>query len=263
LIAGELIAGGKLDPEATAGHYLPWLGTGYHGARIADLLDMNVENDFSEDYSDPNADCYLEEEALGWRLPPDDRPELTLQGFAKGLKGADLRNMSSYAAYKSANTDVLTLIAASLTDLPARLMAITDAAGYAGGLHISQSPEGLPAFSGGGCLSAVDLARFGLVFARRGEAVYGQSVGNAGFTAATLTRSAPIVSPIRDWQRYSNHLMTDGRRLGHAGYGGQYLMVDMENGRVAAFLSVWENDSGYDEGEMAKIIRALEGILAA
>jgi hypothetical protein len=63
--------------------------------------------------------------------------------------------------------------------------------------------------------------------------------------------------------RYSNHVMTNGRWLGHAGYGGQFLMVDMKSGRAAAYLSVLENDSGYDEAYMCWIIRSLETILAA
>src|SRR5690606_32013226 len=92
LIAGALIENGSLDPDATAGSYLPDLGSGYHGARIRDLLDMNVCNDFSEDYADPAADCYREEEALGWRLPADGRPELRLRDFVRSVTGADLEN---------------------------------------------------------------------------------------------------------------------------------------------------------------------------
>jgi CubicO group peptidase (beta-lactamase class C family) len=268
LIVGELIAAGRLDLDRRVESYLPRIGSGYARARIGDLLDMNLRNDFSEDYADPFADCYREEQALGWRLPPDGAPELSLQDFAASLTGGDLTNLTGYADYKSANTDVLTLIAAGLTDLPARIAAITDAAGYEGGFHISLSVDGVPGFSGGGCLSARDLARFGLLIARGGRGVCAAGseaggVGSATFTAQSLRRSAPLLSPARSWQRYSNHLMTDGTRLGHAGYGGQYLMVDMETGRAAAFLSVLENPSGYDEGYMHDVVRALEQILAA
>lgn len=261
LIAGALIEEGRLDPEQTAGHYLPWLGSGYHDARVRDLLDMNVANDFSEDYSDPAADCYREEEALGWRLPPDGQAEMTLAAFAAGITGTDLTNRRGYVEYKSANTDVLTLIAAGLTDLPARLAAIADGAGYAGGFHVSLSPEGLPALSGGGCLSALDLVRFGLVFARGGSGIDGHQVGSAAFLAAALTSKGPPLSRARPGQRYAGHLMTDGRTVGHAGYGGQYLMIRPATGRVAAFLSVLDNDSGYDEAYMAGVVEALDRLL--
>jgi CubicO group peptidase (beta-lactamase class C family) len=186
-----------------------------------------------------------------------------MHNFAAAITGADLTNRTGYTLYKSANTDVLTLIAAAAgSEHPLRrLEAIVDAAGYEGGFHISLSPEGLPALSGGGCLSARDLARFGLLLARGGRAVSGADVGNAGFTAASRHRGPNPLSPTRPRMRYSNQLMTDGRWIGHAGYGGQFLMVDTTSGRVAAFLSVLDNESGYDEAYMAQVIQSLATIL--
>lgn len=263
LIAGTLIEQGLLDLDRTAGCYLTELGSGYHKARICDLLDMNLCNDFSEDYSNPAADCYREEEALGWRLPPDGTPETTLHDFACSITGTDLKNRSGHAEYKSANTDVLTLIAAEMIDLPAMLTNICDAAGYAGALHISLSPEGVPAFSGGGCLSALDLARFGLLFARCGQGAGGAGVGSPAYLRACRTADRLPLSSSRPWQRYAGHLMTDGARIGHAGYGGQYLMIDPDRGRIALYLGVLENDSGYDEAFMAGIERSLAKLCAA
>jgi CubicO group peptidase (beta-lactamase class C family) len=260
---GALIAEGRVDPARAVSHYLPWIGSGYSGATVGALLNMDVENDFSENYDDPKADCYREEEALGWRLPTDDGPEMTLRDFAASLTGGDPTNRSGYARYKSANTDVLTLIAAetSAEPLARRIEAIADAAGYSGAFHISLSPDLYPAFSGGGCLSARDLARFGLLLARGGQGVDGTVVGSAHFTRASLSDSAPILNPSLSSVRYSNHIMTDGHWLGHAGYGGQFLMVGMKTGRVAAFLSVLENESGYDRAYMDNIIRSLRDIL--
>lgn len=260
LIAGELVASGHIDLTDRVGDLLPWIGSAYASARVQDVLDMNVENDFSEDYDDPQADCYREEEALGWRLPGGCAPEISLREFVAGLTGGDLANNSGYARYKSANTDVLTLIAASLVNLPARIEAIADAAGYENAFHISLSAEHLPAFSGGGCLSARDLARFGLLLAREGRAVFGPQVGSPGFLRASLVRSAPLLGPKRGAIRYSNHLMTNGRWIGHAGYGGQFVMIDTRSGRVAAFLSVLENASGYDDDYMSAVIASLEAI---
>lgn len=265
LILGELIDEKRVDPLRPVSDYLPWIGSAYSSARVVDVADMNVTNDFTEDYDDPLSGCYAEEEALGWRLPDGSRPEITLREFAAGLTGGDLINRSGYAIYKSANTDVLALIAAAAggCDLIARLGAIVDAAGYEGGLHISLSPDMVPAFSGGGCLSARDLARFGLLLARGGTGVDGTSVGSAGFTRRALLRDAPLIGPTRPGVRYSGQLMTNGRWIGHAGYGGQFLMIDMTSGAVAAFLSVLENDSGYDEAYMTGLIQSLDQVLAA
>jgi CubicO group peptidase (beta-lactamase class C family) len=260
LIAGALVQEGALDLRARVERYLPRVGPGYRAAVLEDVLDMAVENDFTEDYADPDAACYAEEEALGWRLPPDGRAEPTLADFVAGLTGSGHRVEGQEARYKSANTDVLTLIAAQMRPLQVVMQQIADAAGYAGAFHCSLSPEGLPALSGGGCLSPRDLARFGLLIARGGVGVDGARVGDLDFLHGAMRRDAPAI-PGRPGQRYSRHLMTDGRWVGHAGYGGQFLMIDPARSRVAAYLSVIENDSGYDAAAMRAIIGGLEQVL--
>jgi CubicO group peptidase (beta-lactamase class C family) len=261
LIIGELVAAGRLNLSDRIGTLLPWVGTAYDRATLQDVLDMNVENDFSEDYADPFAGCYAEEQAIAFRLPPDSQAEPTLHDFVASLTGTDLTNRTGWAQYKSANTDLLTLLAAAHVNLPARMEAIADAAGYEGALHMALSPDLHPAFSGGGCLSGRDLARFGLLLARRGKAVFGPTVGSAAFTDAALTRPTLKLGPKRGAVRYANHVMTNGRWIGHGGYGGQFLMVDMETGRVAVFFSVLENDSGYDTDYMADVVARMERVI--
>ena len=251
LIFGHLLEQELVSLDAPVSDYLPDIGTGYADAPVGALLDMAVRNDFSEDYSDPLSDCYTEEIALGWRLPPEGAPEPSLAQFAAGITGFRPGPPPAFAEYKSANTDVLTLIAAAVSPVPlARLVEeIADAAGYEGAFHISLSPEQLPAFSGGGCLSARDLARFGLLFAgKSGDGPY----PNAGYLRYCLARAAPSLKPPRDWLRYSGHLMTNGRLLGHAGYGGQFLLVDTDTGTSCGLLSVLENDAGYDDEYMSQ-----------
>ena len=265
LIMGRLIAEGRIDPGKQVRDYLPDVGSGYARARVQDVLDMNVANDFTEDYADPNSDCYTEEAALGWRLPSRGQPEPALREFICAISGGDPTNATGQAIYKSANTDLLTLIAAAVSPRPllAEVEAIADAAGYEGAFHISLSPDGYPAFSGGGCLGARDLARFGQIFARRGRDIQGRPLADHAFLETSLTRHAPMISPPRNWLRYSNHLMTDGRLLGHAGYGGQFLMVDMKTGLSCAFFSVLENDAGYDDAYASKMVCALRDLCLA
>lgn len=259
LIVGQLLEQGLIALDAKVSDYLPDIGTGYAEASIQSLLDMAVSNDFSEDYSDPNSDCYTEEIALGWRLPTPDVAETTLVDFTNSITGFAPTERHAQAEYKSANTDVLTRIAATVSPKPlAKLVEeIADAVGYEGVFHISLSPEGYPAFSGGGCLSVRDLARLGLLFARGGCDLFGKPFANAAFTANSLSRPAPKLTPPKDWLRYSNHLMTDGRFVGHAGYGGQFLMVDTKSGTSCAFLSVLENEAGYDDGYMGLVAQAM------
>ena len=259
LIIGQLLEQGLLSLDAKVSDYLPGIGSGYRDATVQTVLDMAVTNDFTEDYSDPMSDCYLEEIALGWRLPAPGLDEITLGDFASGITGFRATEARSQAEYKSANTDVLTLIAAAVSAIPlaAHIERIADAVGYEGAFHISCSPDGYPAFSGGGCLSARDLARFGLFLARKGHDLHDQPIGNAAFLEHSLTRPAPAMTPPKEWLRYSNQTMTDGRVVGHAGYGGQFLMVDMETGTSCAFLSVLENEAGYDDAYMDNVARIL------
>ena len=265
LIMGQLIGQGLVSPDAKVAQYLPDIGSGYREATVQALLDMSVSNDFTEDYDDPHADCYDEEIALGWRLPAEGQEEITLRDFATGITGFSENEARTEAKYKSANTDVLTLIAAAVSPVPlaALIERIADAAGYEGAFHISLSKDGYPAFSGGGCLSARDLARFGLLLARDGADLFGSPLGNAAFLRHSLTRAAPALVPPKDWLRYSNQTMTDGRVVGHAGYGGQFLMVDMVTGTSCAFLSVLENDAGYDDTYMGNVARVLRQVCCA
>ena len=263
LIIGQLISQGVLSLDSKIKDYLPDIGTGYAEASLQSLLDMTVTNDFSEDYSDPHSDCYTEEIALGWRLPSNNMvKESTLVDFTNSITGYFDQENVTVALYKSANTDVLTRILAkhSPKSLAEHIEEIADAIGYEGAFHISLSPDGYPAFSGGGCLSVRDLARFGLMFAREGLDIHGAEFANSVFMSKSLSRNAPSLSQPKEWLRYSNHLMTDGRFVGHAGYGGQFLLVDTVTKTSCSFFSVLENDDGYDDTYMGEVATTLRDI---
>jgi len=263
LIIGQLISKGVLSLDAKVKEYLPDIGSGYAEAPLQALLDMKVANNFSEDYFDPHSDCYAEEIALGWRLPSHSmEKESTLVDFTNSITGFCDQENITVADYKSANTDVLTRILAkcSSKSLATHIEEIADAVGYEGAFHISLSPDGYPAFSGGGCLSARDLARFGLMFARKGLDIHGANFASSAFLTKSMSRNAPSLSEPKEWLRYSNHLMTDGRFVGHAGYGGQFLLVDTITNTSCSFLSVLENKDGYDHiymGEVATTLRKI------
>ena len=263
LIIGKLIGQGILSLDAKIKDYLPDIGTGYAEASLQSLLDMTVNNNFSEDYSDPHSDCYTEEIALGWRLPSNNMlKESTLVDFTNSITGYFNQENVTVTQYKSANTDVLTRILAKYSpkSLAEHIEEIADAIGYEGAFHISLSPDGYPAFSGGGCLSARDLARFGLMFARDGLDIHGVEFANSAFMSKSLSRNAPSLSQPKEWLRYSNHLMTDGRFVGHAGYGGQFLLVDTITKTSCSFLSVLENEDGYDDTYMGEVATTLRDI---
>jgi CubicO group peptidase (beta-lactamase class C family) len=109
LIIGRLWEDGKLDLAETIGAILPWIGPGYFGASLQDVLNMNVQNDYDEDYANAEASVFQHEAATGMRLPSG--PELTNRCFLAGINLAvgarDTRNDTGSYLYKSANTDGL------------------------------------------------------------------------------------------------------------------------------------------------------------
>jgi CubicO group peptidase (beta-lactamase class C family) len=262
LVVGRLVERGKVDLGREVRHYLPDIGSGYATATVQDVLDMNVVNHYSEDYSDPVASVFLQEVAMGWRLPASGARETSNREFVRGIKSSDVTNRTGLVQYKSANTDVVGEIAERASGKPLRdlLMEIVEAAGLEGTFHIGTDRAGTPIINGGACLTARDLARYALLFVRGGRGVGGQQVGSQAFIETTRTRKGVPYAAPRDWQRYSNHTVTDGQCLGHGGYGGQYMLANPDTGVVVVFFSVLENADAHDAAYSAEVIRMAEEI---
>jgi CubicO group peptidase (beta-lactamase class C family) len=262
LVFGRLVERGMVDPAREVGHYLPDIGSGYATATVQDVLDMSVINDFGEDYSDPFASVFLQEAAMGWRLPGPGQRETTIREFVRGIASADVTNRTGLVQYKSANTDVLGEIAERVSGRSLRdmLIDIVEAAGLEDTFHIGMDRAGTPIVNGGGCVSARDLARYALLFVRGGRGVGGRQVGSRAFIETTRTRKGVPYGEPRAWQRYSNHTATDGQCVGHGGYGGQYMLANPDTGVVVVFFSVLENADAYDRDYSAEVIRMAEEV---
>lgn len=265
LLIGRLWEEGRISLQAPVGDILPWIGAGYRGAVVQDALDMNLQNDFDEDYSNPDSAAFRHEVALGMRIDdldePSNRDFLADIGLAPGQ--GDTRNRTATCLYKSANTDVLAHAAEAIMGRPLHhwLADLADAAGVESALHVGTDRSGFPTLNGGICLTARDLCRYGSIFARRGFGLTGRPFGSSAFLDLTLAGGIPMPVP-RGHLRYSNQTNTNGTWVGHGGYGGQYLVANPETGRVACFLSVLENDAGYDADYYPPIIAMLAEICA-
>ena len=119
---------------------------------------------------------------------------------------------------------------------------------------------GMPWMSSGGSLISRDLARFGLLFFRKGKGANQNNVGSSEFIDLTIRNPGPQRPQPEDFIRYSNQTMTSSDWIGHGGYGGQFLLVNMVTGIVAAFFSVIETPSATDEEYKIKMIRMLEEV---
>lgn len=265
LIVGRLWEDGKLRLDETIGAILPWIGAGYRNATVQDVLNMNVQNGYDEDYSNPDTTAFLHEAASGMRLPtgpePSNREFIAAVGLAPGAE--DTINRSGSYLYKSANTDVLAFAAEARGGraMGQWLADLADAAGVEGALHAATDRQGFPLLNGGICLTARDLCRYGAVIARMGRGVGGRQFGSDAFLRATQAQGIAMAPP-RQHLRYSNQTNTNGVWLGHGGYGGQYLLANPDTGRVACFLSVLDDEDGYSAAYYPPIIAMLAEICA-
>ena len=84
---------------------------------------------------------------------------------------------------------------------------------------------------------------------------------NRGEAFLRATQAGGIAMPApRGHLRYSNQTNTDGVWFGHGGYGGQYMVANPDTGRVAVFLSVLQDEDGYDSDYYPPIIAMLAAL---
>jgi CubicO group peptidase (beta-lactamase class C family) len=244
LALGRLIDDGRVDVDAPVKEYLPEVGSGYAEATVQQVLDMNVVNDYSEDYEDPACSAFASETTCGWRLPAGG-DEQTIRQFLCTIQSDDVHNPSGETLYKSSNTDILGWIVERCSGRPLRdwYLEIAEAAGIEQSMYVSTDREFVPLASGGISLSARDLARYGMLFLTGGIGVNGERVGSAAFIERTRVNPGTRRA---DGYRYSNQTVTNGRWLGHGGYGGQWMLADPDANAVVAFFSVLENRSASD-----------------
>ncbi|MES0026616.1 MULTISPECIES: serine hydrolase domain-containing protein [unclassified Mesorhizobium] len=264
LMLGRAVADGFVNLDERVDSYLPEIGTGYAGATVRAVADMNVANDFTEDYTDPHASVYNLDAAYGWRLPQEGQKEETPRSFLCGIGSNDNINRTGHVLYKSANSDVIGWIVERASGRPLRdwLIEIVEAAGIEGCFHMSCDREGVPMVSGGACLTARDLARYGLLFARKGEGIDGRRVGDAAFIEETRRNPGPTFTKPLDWFHYSRQTYTDGTWFGHSGYGGQYMFANPDTGTVVVYLGVLENRAAADPEFGAALMKVATDLVA-
>ena len=86
LFIGELVEKNIIDLNKTVSEYLPNINSGYASAKIQDVLDMNIQNSYSEDYTDPYTSSFLHEPVCGWRLPNDQNYKIVQEEFLNSIE---------------------------------------------------------------------------------------------------------------------------------------------------------------------------------
>ncbi len=110
-------------------------------------------------------------------------------------------------------------------------------------------------------MTARDLARYGLIFARKGRGIANEIVGSYQLMEATRLCIGPTFAAPDDYIHYGNQLKTNGQWIGHSGWGGQLLMVDPDNATVVVFFSVLENESASDDSYSKAIVEMAQELI--
>ena len=268
LFIGELVEKKIISLKDKISKYLPNIGTGYAEATIQDVLDMNIENAYSEDYTDPFTSSYLHEPVCGWRLPKNLNEKIGQEEFLNNIecnKNKDLKNNTEFSHYKSANTDVIGLLIEKVSKKKLKdwVLDAVEAAGFEDALYMGTDRYGMPWISGGGCLISRDFLRFALLFSRKGIGVENRIIGSSSFFDQTLNnKGTKYLEFTKDkFVHYSNSVMKSGNWIGHSGLGGQFLAANLKTGIVASFFSVIDTPSGTDDNYKKDMICMMDEVV--
>ena len=170
-LAAALVAEGKLDPDALVTHYIPELaGSGFANATVRQVMDMTTAIQFSEEYTDPNAEIWAFSAAGN---PMVVHPEGTANGYHAYLK--EVKQSGTHGVefgYRTVNADLLGWIveragganvAEQMTDRIWSRMGMEQDAYY------QVDAMGIPFVGGGFDATLRDLARFGQMMLQEGR----------------------------------------------------------------------------------------------
>jgi CubicO group peptidase (beta-lactamase class C family) len=164
LMAAILVHEGRIDPSAVVARYIPELAGGAFGdATVRQVMDMTTGVQYSENYTDPNAEVRAYGVAAGFSPPPPGfSGPTTIVDFLRTLKKQGEHGQAF--AYKTCNTEVLAWIVQRVSDTPmSQLLSerIWQKLGAEEDAYLIVDRIGAPACGGGMNLALRDLARFG------------------------------------------------------------------------------------------------------
>lgn len=172
LLAEILVAEGTLDENAQVASLVPELkNSGFGNASVRQVMDMTTALDYSEDYSDPDADIWIYSKAASPLPKPADYTGPT--GYFDYLKTVKQNGVHGEAfGYRTINSDALGWIIARITgkdvaqSLSERLWRKMGAEQDA---YLTVDAKGTP-FAGGGLSAGLrDMGRIGLLMLQDGK----------------------------------------------------------------------------------------------
>ena len=173
MLVGILVEQGKLETKKQVTDYLPELAnTGLAGATVQQVLDMSAALKYSEDYTDLNADVYIEACVFSWGTPLGCKPGPdTFETYIQTLKEKSQHNGEKFH-YRSVLTNVLAMLIERTSG--ERMVSLLNKhiwqkLGMENDGYFNVDSVGF-AFAGGGLsATARDVMRFGSVLLNNGQ----------------------------------------------------------------------------------------------
>jgi hypothetical protein len=250
-VAARLVERGDLALDTLLTDAVPELaGSGYDGATVRHLLDMQVGVRFGEDYDDDEAEIARLDRLYGFRPrraadEPGSTYAFATETTREGAHGRALH-------YVSLNLQVLAWVMerASGRSAPDLIAELWDGLGGEHEAYIALDAAGAAQLEGGFSSSLRDLGRFGQMLCRGGEGPAGRVVPEWFIADAerngdreAFRRAEDSHGDVLPDPAYRNNFWTatfDGRTvLMGVGIFGQFLYVDRASGLVVARFSTW------------------------
>ncbi|MCV2868970.1 beta-lactamase family protein [Defluviimonas sp. WL0002] len=247
-LAGVLWGEGLIDTEAPVTDYVPELAqSGYQGATLGHVLDMQSGVRFVEDYADTASDMGHLDVAAGWKpAPPHYSGPTTVREQILGLRQA--RPHGALFDYRSIETDVLAWVLERASGMRlAELLSdrIWTKIGAERDAAFTVDRSGTALADGGFNATLRDYARFGLMVASGGRWDGQQIVPEAWIDDIARAEPEKFTGEYRDlapngaYRRKWWVMDVDRGDLCARGIFGQMIYVDRKADFVAVKLSTW------------------------
>lgn len=247
-VIGNMVAGGMIDPTKTVNTYIPQLASGFDGVAVQDLLDMNVALDFSEDFTNPNAEIYEYEMLGGWHPDTGGQADGILSYLSKLERDPDFQ-LDGATHYLCPNTDMLGFIIEKVAGQPFTEVFQDNIYRHIGAeadAYYATDAKGAAVFSGGMILRLRDLARYAQTFANNGLANDGTQVIPKPWIDDCLDVARGTRYYMGRGYQYHNQITSNGRALCHLGVGGQMMYANTETKVVVVQFSTTSAPSNGD-----------------
>ena len=271
-VAGQLVADGKLDPEAPVTRYIPEAaGSAYGEATVRQVLDMTVSIDFVEDYLNKDGPFARYRDATAWNPPLDPLKPQNLRSFLANLPRAAHPHGETFY-YVSPNSDMLGWLVERASGKPfARLFSelVWQKMGAEFDAYVTVDRLGAPRTAGGICCTLRDLARFGEMMRLDGKfgattvipADWVADIRTAGDRAAWQRGSMATFLPKGQYRsKWYQTGLESGAFFG-IGIHGQWVYIDPSSEMVVAKLSAQKLP--VDEAIDGLTLRALDAVAKA